>query len=191
VARVARERVTIDLRGLAPALKAQARAHRLSVSQAARPALLAALPLTLDAKARPADEPYSDGDRLVKLTIRLNGSVAAQLCERAWVSGLSHGAYLATLIEGRPAPPLAVAKALAESTDQLATVAADASEMLRLLRKDASPLEEEVRYVVRGLVDGTSRHLEPASRLVAELRPARRLPIEPTRLEAPGRRAQS
>jgi hypothetical protein len=190
MARVARERVTVDLRGLAPALRAQARARHLTMSQVTRLALVAALPPMPDAKDRPTDGTSPGTDRQVRLTIRLRRNVAAQLCERARDSGLSQGAYLATLVEATPAPPLAVAKSLAESTDQLAMVSAETNELIRLLRKEAFPPEEEVRYVVRGLVDGTRRHLELASRLVTELRPARKLPSRPTDVKPPGRSAE-
>jgi hypothetical protein len=191
VASLARERITVDIRGLAPALKAHARAQHLSVSQAARLALLAALPPTQEVKASPAPEAKADAARLVKLTIRLRPCVAAQLSARARDSGLSQGAYLALLIGGTPPPPVAVANALADSTDQFALVAGSMTELVRLLHKDASPLAEEVRYVVRGLVDGTFRHLELASRLVNELRSVRMLPTRPARATASSRDARS
>lgn len=170
--KVARERVTVDIRGLASALSAQAKARHLTVSQIARLALVAVLPPT-DAGTQPAAGPSPDADRPLKLTIRLRRGVAARLHERARASGLSLGAYLTTLIDGAPAPPLTLVRALAESTDELAILSADANELIRKLNKDATPSAVDLRHVVQGMVDGTRQHLELASRVVAGLRPAR------------------
>jgi hypothetical protein len=164
--------MTIDVRGLAPALKAQARARHLTVSQVARLALVAALPPP-NAGTQLAGRPSPDADRLAKLTIRLRRGVAARLHETARASGLSLGAYLTTLIDGAPAPPLTLVRALAESTDELAILSADANEVIRMLRKGVAPSDAELRHVVRGMVEGTRQHLELASRVVAQLRPTR------------------
>ena len=80
VARAPRERMTIDLRGLAPALKAHAKARHLTVSDAARLAVAAALETSpLDPEVEPADEPDAAADQPVKLTVRLRRGVAARL----------------------------------------------------------------------------------------------------------------
>jgi hypothetical protein len=107
-----RDRTTIDLRGLGPALKAYARARSLTVSEVARLALVAVLDTTV-----PHADVRAGDDRPVKLTIRLRLRVAARLKERARSCGLSHGAYLTTLIDETPARPLAVATALGTSTE--------------------------------------------------------------------------
>ena len=170
----------VDLGGLAPALRAHAKARHLTVTQAARLAVAAVLePAPVDAGVQPESEPDSTADRTVKLTIRLRRGVADQLTARARDCGLSHGAYLTTLIDAAPAPPLAMLKALSASTDQLAVVAADVNEVIRLLRRDTSPSQEMLGTSVRSIVDGTRRHLELASRVVAELRPARTYPRRP------------
>ena len=177
MAGAARERMIVDLGGLAPALRAHAKARHLTVTQAARLAVAAVLePAPVDAGVQPESEPDSTADRTVKLTIRLRRGVADQLTARARDCGLSHGAYLTTLIDAAPAPPLAMVKALSASTDQLAVVSADMNEVIRLLRRDTSPSQEVLGEVLRSIVDGTRRHLDLASRVVAELRPARTYP---------------
>ena len=162
-----------------PALKAQARARHLTVSQLARVALVAALPPASSGAQLPGS-PSPDADRLAKLTIRLRRGVVARLHETARASGLSLGAYLTTLIDEAPAPPLALVRALAESTDELAILSADANEVIRMLRKGVAPSDADLRHVVRGMVDGTRQHLELASRVVAQVRPTRVL--QPSRL---------
>ena len=95
VARVPRERVTIDLRGLAPALKAHAKARHLTVSDAARLAVATALETSpLDLEVEPSGESDADADQPIKLTVRLRRGVAARLTTRARACGLSHGRYL-------------------------------------------------------------------------------------------------
>jgi hypothetical protein len=177
---VARERVTIDLRGLAPALEAHAKARHLTVSQVARLALVAALPSAPNAQVQPVKEPSSEADRLIKLTIRLRRGVAARLAHRARSCGLSQGAYLTTLLDGAPAPPLGLVRALAESSDELAILSADANEVIRMLRKGVATSDTDLRRLVQGMVQGTRQHLDLASRVVAQVRPTRVL--QPPRL---------
>jgi hypothetical protein len=135
--------MTVDLCGLAPALRAHAKARHLTVAQAARLAVAAVLePSPLGAQVQPEGDADSAADQPVKLTIRLRRGIAARLTARARDCGLSHGAYLTTLIDATPAPPLAMVKALSSSTDQLAVVSADVNEVIRLLRRDTSPSQE-------------------------------------------------
>jgi hypothetical protein len=85
--------MTIDLRGLAPALKAHAKARHLTVSDAARLAVAAALGTSpLDPEVEPGGEAGQVSDQPIKLTIRLRRGVAARLTARARACGLSHGA---------------------------------------------------------------------------------------------------
>jgi hypothetical protein len=177
-----RERMMVDLGGLAPVLRAHAQARHLTVPQAARLVLATALgPTSGDAAVRQEREPDATGRGIVKFSIRLPRGVAEGLSTRARNCGLSHGAYLTTLIDATPAPPLALVNALTASTDQLAVIAADVNNVLRLLRKDSSYPNEDLAPLVHSLVEGTRKHLELASRVVAELRPARTLPARRSR----------
>jgi hypothetical protein len=91
VANKSRRRLTLDLRGLGPALAAHARARHLTVSDVVRLAVAA----VLEAPS-PAERPVADldlaADRPEKLTIRLQSCVAARLKTRSRACGLSHGA---------------------------------------------------------------------------------------------------
>ena len=169
-----RERVTIDLRGLGPALKAHARARNLRVSDVARLAVVAVLETSgSETEAQASVKSDAAEDRPVKLTIRLRRSVAGRLTTRARACGLSHGAYLTTLIDEAPAPPLAVVTALGSSTEQLAVVSADLNELVRTIQRgvlSSSPLIDDW---LRPLMDDVRRHVGLASRLASELRPTR------------------
>jgi hypothetical protein len=176
--------VTIDLRGLATALKQHAKARHFTVSDAARLAVAAAIETSPSSpRVGPSAVPDADAGPTIKLTIRLRRSVADRLTARARACGLSHGAYLTTLIDGTPAPPLAAVTALNASTDQLAVVSADLNEVIRLLRDQSSPAAKEVDVFTRRIVEGLRKHLDLASRVVAELRPAR---AHPTRRSTRG-----
>jgi hypothetical protein len=169
-----RERVTIDLRGLGPALKAHARARNLTVSDVARLAVAAVLETSgSETDARASGEPDAAEGRPVKLTIRLRRGVAGRLTLRARACGLSHGAYLTTLIDETPAPPLAVLTTLGSSTEQLAVVSADLNELVRTIRRGALSSGPLIDDWLRPLMDEVRRHVGLASRLVSELRPTR------------------
>jgi hypothetical protein len=169
-----RARVTIDLRGLGPALKAHARARNLKVSDVARMAVVAALKTAgSEVAVQLTGLPDAAGDGTVKLTIRLRRGVAASLATRARACGLSHGAYLTTLIDDVPAPPLAVATALGTSTERLAVVSSDLNELIRTLRRDTTSSSRLIDDWLRPALDDVRRHLGLASRLMSELRPGR------------------
>jgi hypothetical protein len=166
--------VTIDLRGLGAALKAHARARHLTVSDAARLALVAMLKTSAsESEGHVGGESDVANDGTVKLTIRLRRDVATRLTARARACRLSHGTYLTTLIDEAPAPPLAVVTALGTSTEQLAVVSADLNELIRTIRRDATSSGCLIDDWLRPLVDEVRRHVGLASRLTSELRPAR------------------
>jgi hypothetical protein len=172
VVAAARERVTIDLRGLGSAVKAHAKTRDLRVSELARLALLDALQASGCAYAtHQSDGPEATEEGSVKLTVRLPRRVAAGLATRARTCGLSQSAYLTTLIREAPAP-LAVAAALRSSTEQLAVVSTDLSELLRMIRRDggSSSTIETWLHPVLEVVQG---HVRLAARLMSELRPPR------------------
>jgi hypothetical protein len=169
--------VTIDLRGLALALKQNAKARHLTVSEAARLAVAAAIAIAPSSEGvEPSGRPDGDAGQLLKLTIRLRRSVADRLTTRARDCGLSYGAYLTTLIDGTPAAPLAAVAALNASTDQLAVLSADLNEVIRRLCAQPLAVEKELDEFTRRILEAIRKHLDIASRVVAELRPARAYP---------------
>jgi hypothetical protein len=118
----------------------------------------------------------SDGaaHRTVKLTFRLRRGVADHLATRARACGLSYSAYVTTLIDETPAPPLVVATALGTSTEQLAVVSADLNELIRVIGRGSVSSSLLVDEQTRALMDDVRRHVGLASRLMSELRPARK-----------------
>ncbi|MEP7303534.1 MAG: hypothetical protein ABI699_18620 [Caldimonas sp.] len=109
----------------------------------------------------------------VKVTLRVSPRIARDLATRARATGLSHGAYVSTLID---AAPIAVdhrqaVRALAASTDRLASTATDLNGFTRLLRRGTSLSADHVDDAVDAVVREVRTHLRVAARLVADLKP--------------------
>ncbi len=176
-----RDRMTIDLRGLGPALRAHAKARRLTLAAAARSALAAALQDALPADASEVDWAQDHAaDSSIKLTLRLRRGAANRLATRARAAGLPSGAYLATLLDGTPAPPLAAdheqaVAALGASTERLAVISADVNELIRVVGRSDVPAARQLDDRIVSLAGDVRQHLVLASRLMTALKPAARL----------------
>ena len=181
VAGVSRDRITVDLGGLGPALRAHAQDRQLTVAAAARSVLASALQNSARlSTGELGGEPVQVANQAAKLTLRLRRGAADRLATRARAAGLSYGAYLATLLDGTPAPPLApghdlAVKALGVSTEQLAVLSADVNELIRLIRRESVPAARQFSDPLVTLVGDVRQHLVLASRLMVELQPAARL----------------
>ena len=129
-----RDRLTVDLRGIGSAVKAEAAARHLTLAAFARVAMVASLKQTAD-DARPRAAMGDDDGQTVKLTLRLPMRQASWLVEHARAAGLSYGTFLASVIDGAPCPgSLAEAvRSLTESTDQMAVLSRDLNAGMRLL----------------------------------------------------------
>ena len=130
----ARDRLTVDLRGIGSAVKAEAAARHLTLAAFARMAMVASLKQTV--RRRQSTHPSGDDDgQTVKLTLRLPIRQAHWLVEHARAAGLSYGTFVASVIDGAPCPgSLAEAvRALTESTDQMAVLSRDLNAGMRLL----------------------------------------------------------
>jgi hypothetical protein len=165
-----RDRVTIDLRGIGPAVRAAASARRLRLAAYARLALAEASS-GLAAPMAPAPAVGRAG-AIVKITLRLDPADAELLSLGATHVGLSYGAFVARLLRGRPMPAplpdrLADRDALIASTDHLATLGVDLASLVRLLTVGQG--EDLARDYVRAdsLVVDVRRHLELAARVLA------------------------
>ena len=179
VERNARDRVTIELRGMRKRLNALAAARKMTTAALARKALGTLL------DDEPSDDQIGCNDttasdaQVVKVTLRLSAAHAAALVTRARGADVSQGAYVAGLIDGTPPNPLppdhanAVA-ALVGSTNQLAAMGADLNAFMRLLVRGSSTEIERYRAGILSLADDVRSHLALAALLVAELRSARR-----------------
>ena len=180
MARVSRDRITIDLGGLGPALRAHAQDRHLTVAAAARSALSEALQDASSGDPGEVDNEHDQvADRSVKVTLRMRRSVANRLATRARAAGLPYGAYLATLLDGTPAPPLAAdhaaaVTALGVSTERLAVISADINELMRVVGRGGMPAYRQFDDRMVGVAGDVHQHLVLASRLMTALKPAAR-----------------
>ena len=169
-----RDRVTVDLRGLAPAVKAHASALNMTLAAFARAAMVDALkqaeadPLHLSQAGGP------DDGQPVKLTLSLPLRQASWLVEHARAAGLSYGTYLASVIGGTPAPGgLGEAvRALSASTAQLAALSTDLNEYVRLLRRLNYEEAEKYGQRVVSMFDEVRQHVRLNAALSADVRAA-------------------
>ena len=173
----ARDRVTIDLRGLGPRLQAQAARQQMTAAALVRRAVVT----MLDDAAASADDSLPAGatDRtpVVKVTLRLSVPHAVLLASRARRADVSQGSYVAGLIDGAPPPPQApdhtrALAALTTSTDRLAVLSADLNAFMRLVRRAQRSELEPYRASIQVLGADVREHLASAAALVASLRSA-------------------
>ena len=169
----ATDRVTIDLRGIGDAVRSAAAGRGLTIAAFARGALVSAL-----GEAPPTRElPDAPSPRLhgtVKLTWRMDVRAAEALAANARALGLSYGQYVGYLVSAAPLPaPLAQRAAdraaLQASTDQVAVLAREVSEVLRLARAGRSAEEMGKRTEhIQNLVVDVRRHLHLASSFLSD-----------------------
>jgi hypothetical protein len=174
----ARDRVTIDLRGIGDAVRAAAVAHNQTVAVFARDALVAAASCRpLETKPVHPQVPHSRS--MTKLHLRMHALEAEALVVNARRLGLSYGAYVGRLVIGTPLPMPAAHRdadraALWNSTDQLAVLAGDINAVIRMVRQaKGSEAAREYGDSLRRLEADVRRHLEIASRLVAGMKETR------------------
>ena len=165
-----RERVTIDLRGIGPSVRAAASARRSRVAAYA-PLTLAEASNGPVAPSLPAP-PIERADSVMKLTLRLDPADGELLLLGAAQVGLSYGAFVARMLRGLPMPaPIAERlkdrDALMASTDHLATLSADLASLIRMLKTANSEGAARYRAAAESLVADVRRHLELAARVVA------------------------
>jgi hypothetical protein len=173
VRRRSRHRMTVDLRGIGPALHEQAAARGTSVAAMVRTAVVAMLdspgrPIALESSPKPIDS------RVVKVTLRVGALHAASLADRARSAEVSQGTYVAALLDQIAASPRptdhgdAIA-ALADSTQKVAAMSADIHAFIRLIRNVNSDEAQKYRAVLMSLSQDMRLHLQVASRLMARM----------------------
>jgi hypothetical protein len=167
------DRVTIDLRGIGDAVRSAAAGRGLTIAAFAREALGSAL-----SEAPPLRElPDAPAPRLhgtVKLTWRMDVRAAEALAANARALGLSYGQYVGYLVSAVPLPApsgqrVADRAALQASTDHVAVLAREVSEVLRLARagRSAEEMRERTEHL-RNLVVDVRRHLDLASLFLSD-----------------------
>lgn len=169
-----RDRVTIDLRGIGDAVRLAAARSGQTMAAFARQALIAAAdPQAVTIERREWRVARSHAP--TKIHLRMNELEAEVLVLNARRLGLSYGDYVGRLVAGAPMPAPAAQRsadraALRHSTDQLAVLAGDINALIRLIRLARSAeAARDYGERIRGLEADVRRHLDLASRLVAEL----------------------
>lgn len=176
----ARDRVSVDLRGLGNRLRAQAQRQRTTPAALTRRAVLLLLndhPTGGEpAITTPAHAPARG---VVKVTLRVSSKHATSLAMRARAADMSQGDYVSSLLDGMapidlPADHASAVKAFMASTDRVAALSADLNAFLRVLGRASVPQLEPYRASITSLTKDVRQHLANAATLIAELRPARR-----------------
>ncbi len=167
-----RDRVTIDLRGIGDAVRADAARQGLTVSQLARRLLVTST--SHGNKHLPA---YQSGcptptRSVAKVMLRMSQAHAEALILNAVSLGLSYGEYVARLVEGAELPRPSKERdadraALLASNDKLAALSADLNGFVRLIRGVSGEQAQALRDRLER-ADGQIRlHLERASAFIA------------------------
>ncbi len=173
--------VTVEMRGLKSALVARAHADRVSVSVLVRKAVARDLGLADEGEHGRAD--VLDGVRSsstsIKLSIRMTATEGRQLAAGARAAGLSRGAYLAGLIANVPVLAAGGGRAehiaaLMASSAELSTLGRNIHRLTALLRQAKVEPARPYRAMLETQGADIQRHLVLASRVLAELQPARR-----------------
>lgn len=168
------ERVTIDLRGIGDAVRSAAAGRGLTLAAFAREALVSALGEAPPLRELP-DAPAPRVHGTVKLTWRMDARAAEALAANARALGLSYGQYVGYLVSAAPLPApsgqrAADRAALRASTEHLAVLVREVSEVLRLARAGRSSEETRQRTQhLRNLVEDVRYHLDLASSFLADL----------------------
>lgn len=167
-ASTARDRLTIDLRGMKSALQARAGAKGVPVSVLVREALThftdSVEANVVDADARTA--------RRVRLSMRMREDEARDLLRRARRAGRPLGAYVVELIRTGPEPESAnerarTVAALTRSNADLSALRRHIAHLTALLGQGAVRAAQEYRQTLETLDADVRAHLALASRVLA------------------------
>jgi hypothetical protein len=178
-----RDRVTVDLRGIADAVRRAAAGRGQTLAAFARGALIAQMGTAPGAAVglpgpiglAPSLAVRSGPAQAVRLTLRLPEADAQRLVDLARESGLSYGDVVARLVAGAALPEPshdreADRAALLASTDQVAAIAADLRLLLRLLSKSDAKGMQPFRDRIHRLDADVYRHLDLASTFISKNR---------------------
>ena len=176
----ARDRVSVDLRGLSGRLRMHAQQQQTTPAALTRRAVLLLLNEHPTGGEPAITVPVDAATRgVVKVTLRVSGAHATSLATRARAADMSQGDYVASLLDGvapvaMPADHALAVKALMASTDRVAVLSADLNAFLRVLGRASVAELEPYRASITSMTKDVRQHLATAAALIAELRPARR-----------------
>ena len=174
-----RDRISVDLRGLKATLFEQARARGVSPSGLVRDVLADALReddrVATDRVATGAHLPRGDA---VRLWLRMSREEAGATLAAARQSGLTPGAYVASLVAGVPAVSGGASRtehlaALIASTAELPILSRNIRHLTTLLSRGDVAAARAYREMLDTLDGDIRRHLTLASHVLADLRPRR------------------
>ena len=172
--------VTVEMRGLKASLVALAQAQRVSVSELVRSAVARDLGVSVEGEPRVGEMSQRAGRTTnVKLSVRMTAQEASQLAAGARAACLSRGAYLAGLVANVPVLSAGGGRtehiaALRVSSDELATLSRNIHCLNVLLRQANVEPAWPYRDMLETLAGDVRRHLELASRALADLQPRSR-----------------
>jgi hypothetical protein len=171
-----RDRITVDLHGLRPAVEALARSRRMTIAALGRTALVRMLDESPDLLPSTECEVVVP-DKKKQFTVRMYCADIERVILQARALGATYGTYISALLDGAPPPlvidPQQAIAALARSTDRLTAVAADLNELMRSIRCGVMSPARDYGRPIEELAHIIQPHLEAASQLMVELMPAR------------------
>ena len=189
-----RDRISVDLHGLKAPLMERALAVGLSPSQLVRQVLADALGHPALQNAEACRTPVqTDPTARARLCLRMRSEDAAATLQAAQRAGMATGDYVAALVAGVPAVLDGVGRtqtlrALTASTDELAQFGRSLYQLNALLRRDdVAPIRPYVG-MLETLARDVRRHLDHASRALADLQPRRPNASPPARRTHAGTR---
>jgi hypothetical protein len=178
----ARDRISVDLRGLKVALLERARAGGVSPSDFVRSVVAGALDQSLNpspdgAGARLSSEAHAR----VRVSLRMHQREASALFSAARSAGLPLGTFVTGLVAGIPAlergdAPRHHVAALIASNAEISTLARNVHHLAALLRQGSVRAAQEYQSMLGNLEMDVRNHLALAAEVLCELRPRRSAP---------------
>lgn len=188
MASVPQEFVTVDMRGLKPALIERSRVDRVSVSSLVRAFVKSGLGQEGAVEVgMPSRHP--EPIPKVRLSVRISAAEARLIVNGAGEAGLSRAAFLAELIARAPRGVTSAARqeqlaALAASNAELATLSRYVRHLAALLSQGSNRAAQEYRGTLETIAVDVRRHLSASSAVLADVR-SRRTPIGVTQRSSP------
>ena len=174
----ARDRISVDLRGLKAALFEQAHTRGMSPSDLVRELLAGALVHGGPSIARPsAIEAAESAEQRTRISLRMSRPDAVATLSAARAAGLAPGAFVAGLVAGVPVLGNGGARsdylaALVASNAELSDLSRSIHQLTQLLRQGSVRAAQEYSELLQSLEGEVREHLSLAANALAELRPS-------------------
>jgi hypothetical protein len=170
-----RDRLSVELRGLGPQLRAMAAELRISSAVFVRRAVQDALRASGRQPLARIPNETQCARTTVKVTLRLSSTHASSLTARAREAEVAQGAYVAGLLDDAPPPPLApdhsiAIEALMKSSHHLAAMSSDLNAFLRMVGRVPSDKLNPLRERLQSLMQDVRSHLALSAALMSEIK---------------------